>query len=61
MDFDAEHKVIGEVCIETMTQEEAVAFMRFLRREILRHKREINQAYDLIVKVSSKFGLSFDD
>ena len=58
MDFDAKNKVI----IETMNQDEARAFIKFLSSEIRRHRRDIGEAYDLIIYVGSKFRISvFDD
>ena len=58
MDFNTENKVI----IETMNQEEARAYIRFLHSEILRHKRDCEEAYDLIIKVGSKFHIEvFED
>ena len=58
MDFNRENKVI----INTMNQTEAVAFIKFLRSEILRHKRDIDDAFDLIIHVGLKFNITiFED
>ena len=58
MDFNTENKVI----IETMNQDEARAFIKFLHSEILRHQQDINHAYDLIISVGSKFHIEvFED
>ncbi len=47
MIFNAEQKVI----IETLNQDEAKAFVKFLKSEIIRHKDDIQQAWDLIALV----------
>ena len=58
MDFNAENKVI----IETMNEDEAIAFIKFLRSEILRHRRDMDEAYALIIYVGSKFHIPiFED
>ncbi len=44
MQFNEEHKVI----IKTLNKGEAVAFIKFLESEIIRHKDDINQAKSLI-------------
>lgn len=58
MDFDTENKVI----IETMKHAEAVAFIKFMHSEILRHERDIDEAYQTIITVGSMFNINvFDD
>ena len=53
MKFNEESKVI----IDTMNQNEARAFIRFLETEIARHKRDIENAVELIYTVCDKFDL----
>ena len=53
MVFDEENKVI----IESLNQEQAKAFIKFLESEILRHKVDIQQAEDLIKKVRNMYRL----
>ena len=45
MKFNPEHKVI----IETLSKDEARAFIKFLRSEIIRHQDDIMLARKLIV------------
>lgn len=47
MDFDKEQKVI----IGTMNKVECYAFIKFLESEIIRHRRDIADAWHLIDKV----------
>lgn len=47
MIFNNQHKVI----IESLNQDEARAFVKFLKSEIIRHKDDIQQAWDLIALV----------
>jgi len=54
MKFDEVNKVI----IETMNIDEAKAFVKFLKSEILRHEMDINQARDLIYEVCLKFKIA---
>mgnify|MGYP001588216711 CR=1 FL=1 len=51
MDFGTKNKVI----IDTMNQEEARAFIKFLHSEIARHERDSEEAFALIMTVGSKF------
>ena len=44
MIFNDRHKVI----ISTLNKDEAMAFIKFLESEIIRHKDDINQAKGLI-------------
>ena len=53
MEFDITHKVI----IDTMTREEASAFVKFLRSEIKRHHQDIEDAEILIDIVKEKYNL----
>ena len=50
MKFDDDNKVI----IETLTEVEASAFIKFLQSEILRHQRDIEDAKKLIERVIIK-------
>ena len=54
MKFDKTNKVI----IETMNQEEAKAFVKFLKSEIARHQMDINNARDLIYEVCFRFKIA---
>lgn len=56
MKFDIEAKVI----VETLNREEARAFVKFLKSEILRHQVDIQQAEDLMIHVCSKFGIGVE-
>ena len=51
MIFNEEHKVI----IDTLSKEEASAFIKFLESEIIRHQDDIQQADDLIVVVKRRY------
>ena len=51
MDFDSSCKVI----IDTLNIWEAEAFIKFLRSEVFRHQRDIDDAEALIIKVIQKF------
>jgi len=51
MEFDKEHRVI----ISTMNALEAVAFIKFLQSEILRHQQDITDAAKLIRIVEEQF------
>lgn len=53
MNFDETNKVI----IDTMNQQEASAFVKFLESEIARHEQDIDEANKLIQEVSGKFKL----
>lgn len=53
MKFDEENKVI----IDSMDVKEAIAFIKFLNSEILRHQIDIQNADDLILVVKNKFGI----
>ena len=53
MEFDTTHKVI----IETMTKEEASAFVKFLGSEIRRHQIDIKDAEALIRRVKGRYDL----
>lgn len=44
MIFNDQHKVI----VSTLNKAEAMAFVKFLESEIIRHKDDINQAKSLI-------------
>ena len=57
MKFDETNKVM----IETMNQTEAMAFIKFLRSEIARHKMDIDNARDLIKEVNQKFEILEDN
>ncbi len=57
MDFDETNKVL----INTMTKEEASAFVMFLASEILRHKEDITQTQLLIKAVCKKFELTSEE
>ena len=50
MEFNEQHKVI----IGTLNRDEAVAFIKFLKSEILRHGEDIRQAKELIKLVKEK-------
>ncbi len=52
MEFNKDHLVI----IETLTAEEAKAFVKFLGSEIIRHYDDILQAEKLIKEVEKRFG-----
>ena len=54
MKFNEENKVI----IDTMNQDEARAFVKFLKSEMLRHELDIDQARDLIYEVCFKFHIA---
>jgi len=54
MKFNETNKVI----IETMNQEEAKAFVKFLKSEIARHEDDITQARDLIYEVCFQFKIA---
>jgi len=41
-----------------MNQDEAKAFVKFLKSEILRHELDINQARDLIYEVCLKYRIA---
>jgi len=51
--FNKEHKVV----INTLSKEEANAFVKFLASEIIRHCDDIEQAEKLIEVVKEKFEL----
>ncbi len=51
MEFNKEHLVI----IDTLTPTEAVAFIKFLKSEIIRHKEDIERANQLIEEVERIF------
>jgi len=53
MIFNSQHKVI----IDTLNQDEAIAFVKFLQSEIIRHEDDIQQARDLIFKVCFQFNI----
>lgn len=50
MKFNKDHLVI----IETLTKEEASAFIKFLKSEVIRHEEDIMQALNLIKEVERK-------
>jgi len=50
MKFDEQNKVI----IETMDKTECRVFIKFLKSEIYRHFKDIDQAEELIQKVRDK-------
>ena len=50
MIFNENHKVI----IDTLNTDEAIAFIKFLESEIIRHYDDIQQAKDLIELVRKK-------
>jgi len=54
MKFDEQNKVI----IETMNQDEAKAFVKFLKSEIARHFMDIDNAKDLIYNVCLKYKIA---
>jgi len=54
MRFNEANKVI----IDTMNQEEAKAFVKFLKSEMLRHELDITQARDLMYDVCLKFKIA---
>jgi len=54
MIFNSQHKVI----IDTLTTDEAKAFVKFLKSEIIRHEDDINQARDLIYRVCFQFKIA---
>uniref|UniRef100_A0A6M3LFQ7 Uncharacterized protein n=1 Tax=viral metagenome TaxID=1070528 RepID=A0A6M3LFQ7_9ZZZZ len=54
MNFNEVNKVI----IGTMNQDEASAFVKFLKSEILRHQMDIDNARDLIYEVCFKFKIA---
>ncbi len=49
------------VIIDTLNREQAVAFIRFLQSEILRHRMDIDEADKLIGKVMEKFEILEDE
>jgi len=49
MEFNSEHKVI----IETLNPHEAMAFIKFLASEIIRHEDDIKLARELIEHVKN--------
>jgi hypothetical protein len=51
--FNKQHKVI----INTLSKDEATAFISFLNSEIIRHWDDIKQASDLIGTVAEKFNI----
>lgn len=51
MIFDKTHKVI----IETMSNAESIAFVKFLQSECLRHQRDIDEAEELIKVIRDVF------
>ena len=51
MNFDEENKVI----ISSLNKTEARAFIKFLKSEIFRHLRDIEDARDLIEKARELF------
>jgi len=51
MEFDVEHKVK----IETMTREEAKAFIIFLESERLRHLQDVKECVLLITLVKERY------
>lgn len=53
MEFDVTHKVKTE----TMTKEEASAFVKFLESEIRRHQVDIKDASELIRKVKEMYDI----
>ncbi len=54
MKFDSQHKVI----IDTLNQDEARAFVKFLKSEIVRHEDDIIQARALIYEVCFRFQIA---
>jgi len=57
MQFSEECKVI----IDSMDENEASAFVKFLKSEIARHKMDIDEATKLICTVVGKFKLELED
>jgi len=53
MRFDEQHMVL----INSLTTEEASAFIKFLKSEILRHEMDIKNARNLIYKICMKYKL----
>ncbi len=53
MIFNESHKVI----IESLNTDEAMAFIKFLNSEIIRHYDDIQQAKDLIEVIKKKYGV----
>ena len=53
MTFDERQKVI----IETLNIDEARAFIKFLKSEIIRHQRDIEDAWDLRKTVKEMYNL----
>lgn len=51
MIFNVEHKVL----IDSLTQNEASAFIKFLKSEIIRHGDDIQQAKALIALVKKMY------
>ncbi len=49
LEFNNEHKVI----IETLSEAEARAFIKFLESEIIRHEDDIKLAKELIIQAKS--------
>jgi len=54
MIFNSQHKVI----IDTLNQDEASAFVKFLKSEIIRHEDDIKQARDLIYEVCFQYKIA---
>jgi hypothetical protein len=54
MKFDKVNKEI----IETLNQDEARAFVKFLKSEIARHQMDIDNARDLIYEVCLKYKIA---
>jgi hypothetical protein len=54
--FNKQHKVI----INTLSKDEATAFLSFLNSEIIRHWDDIKQAYDLMKMVAKKFNIEIE-
>ena len=53
MKFNSDNKVITD----TLNRQEALVFIKFLCSEILRHKKDILEAENLIETIEKKFGL----
>ena len=56
MKFNNEQKVI----IETLSRDEATAFIKFLKSEIIRHEEDIEQAEMLIGTVEQMIGVNVE-
>lgn len=54
MNFNEENKVI----VESMNQAEAIAFVKFLKSEMLRHQMDIENARDLMYDVCFRFKIA---